>query len=422
MDHADAARFLLQIAALLAAALGAGQLLRRLLPPVAAEIAAGILLGPSLLGALAPAFQAWLFPLGGPAAVGREALVRMGLLCFLFAAGLEVDVALVRRRIAAVATTSLLGILLPFGIGAGAVLLLPRLWSGAAPVAPGLLACVVGTALGISALPVIARILSDLQLARTEVAAVVLAAATIDDLVGWSLLATILGVVGSGVARPGWCSALIALGLAALTVFLLRPLVARLRPWLRRRVDGPARLIGTAAVLTLVAGAVAEGLGLHAIFGAFLAGVALSQARAEPERVQESVRDFALGVGAPLYFVCLGLRVDFVAGFDPALVGLVLLLASLGKLTGASLGARLGGLPLREALAVGWGMNARGAMEVVLASVCLEHGLVDRRLFVALVVMAVVTSAASGPAMRRLLAPAHGDSRVPEPAPSRASA
>jgi Kef-type K+ transport system membrane component KefB len=165
----------------------------------------------------------------------------------------------------------------------------------------------------------------------------------------------------------------------------------------------PVSFAGAACALGLAAAAATEALGLHALFGAFLAGISLGGGGPEARALHQPVRTLALGIGAPLYFVALGLRVDFLHGFDPWLVALVLAVACIGKVSGASLGARLGGMAPREAWAVGWGMNARGAMEVVLASVALDHGLIDQRLFVALVFMAVVTSGVSGPAMRRLL-------------------
>jgi Kef-type K+ transport system membrane component KefB len=142
---------------------------------------------------------------------------------------------------------------------------------------------------------------------------------------------------------------------------------------------------------------------MHTLFGAFLMGVALNQEFQERALAREVIHQFAISFFAPLYFVSLGLKVNFIEDFDLLLVILVLVIAFVGKIVGASLGARLGGMTPRESLVVGAGMCARGVMELVLATVALEHGLIDKRILVALFIMAVVTSMMSGPLMKRLI-------------------
>ncbi len=144
-----------------------------------------------------------------------------------------------------------------------------------------------------------------------------------------------------------------------------------------------------------------EWIGVNAVFGAFLAGVAM--AREPEEQDHDGLRQIAIAVLAPLFFVSLGLRVDFIANFDWLPVIVVIVIASAGKIAGATLGARLGGLPIRQAAAIGMAMNARRAVEMVLAAIALEAKLIDTRMFVALVVMAVVTTAIAGPSMRMML-------------------
>jgi Kef-type K+ transport system membrane component KefB len=393
---------------------------------VLGELLGGVILGPTVLGALAPGLHDWLLPASGPVAEGRETLVRLGLLGFVFTAGLDASLAQVRRRGGTIAATSLLGIGVPFALGCAAVLAMPSLW----PAPPGVdarrLALILGTALSISALPVIARILSDLGLQKTEVAAVTLAAATIDDLVGWALLGALLGHAGPGGTAAGAVAGLvIALAVCGVALTAGRVLVTRLRPWLRARLQVPASWIGAAAAGSLLAAAGLEAIRVHAVFGAFLAGLVLSRGLPEREPVHDVVHQVALGVLAPLYFVSVGLRVDLRAGFDVRLVVVVLVIACLGKLVGASLGARLSGLGSREALAVGFAMNARGAMEMVLASVAFDHGLIELKVFVSLIVMALVTSLIAGPAMVRVLGsrpaadagPAPSSGAGPPPAP-----
>jgi Kef-type K+ transport system membrane component KefB len=163
-------------------------------------------------------------------------------------------------------------------------------------------------------------------------------------------------------------------------------------------------LIGLMAVSVLVAASAAEFIGIHGIFGAFLVGVAFAQAAGGPDTAaHEPVRRFVIGFFAPIYFASLGLRANFITSFDLTLVAVTLAVACVGKVGGASLGAWLGRMPAREALAVGVGMNARGAMEMILASVALEYELIDQRVFVALIVIALATSMLSGPLVQRLL-------------------
>jgi Kef-type K+ transport system membrane component KefB len=398
--------FLVQIGAMLGTALVFGQLMGRLRQPVVlGELLGGVCLGPTVLGALAPAIYARLFPPDGAAALARAALIDIGMLFFLFVAGLEVNLAQLRRRGLSAALTSLLGTLVPFGLGWGSVWLFPGLWGAPSGVEGPFFGLFVGTALSISALPVIARILMDLKLIHRDIGVVMMTAATINDIIGWTLFAVVLGAAGTaGHASGGWATVGSVAGAAVLIWgvghWLVQPIVRRLQPAL----TWPSGFIGAVTVLMLGAAALLERLGLHAILGAFLAGVALGQGLElrKGNQAHEIIYQFAVSFFAPLYFVSIGLRVDFAAHFDLGLVLFVLVIASAGKLAGAGLGAWLGGMAPREAMAVGWGMNARGAMEMILASVALDHGIIDQRLFVALVVMAFVTSMLSGPFLQRL--------------------
>jgi Kef-type K+ transport system membrane component KefB len=406
MSSHDGALLALEIAVMLSIALASGQTFRWLgLPVVIGEIVGGILIGPTVLGALIPTFEDRLFPAAGPVATGRGAITFIGLLCFLFAAGLEVDLGQIRRTARTVVLTSLLGIAVPFVSGVVLVYAAPDYWSTYSPIGKEGLAVLLGTALSISALPVIARTLMDLGLQRSEVGSVVLAAATIDDVLGWSMFGSILA--GFAPDHPGrhdkWLTLVFILAIAALSLTAGRAVARRFRPVVWRALDTPGGHIRVALILALLSGVLAEWLGVHAIVGAFLAGVVLAEGRADRGAMHEVVYQFAMGVFAPIYFVSIGLRANFLSSFDLVLSGIVLVVACLGKIIGVTVGARLGGMPLRSALAVAFGMNARGAMEIVLASVAHESGLVDERLFVALVITAILTSLLSGPIMVRLL-------------------
>ena len=176
----------------------------------------------------------------------------------------------------------------------------------------------------------------------------------------------------------------------------------------------PGVFLGLAITLVLLASAVAEMIGIHAVFGAFLVGAALSQNAEKRNEAHEMIYQFVMYFFAPLYFVSVGMRADFIQAFDPVLIAVVLLVACLGKVVGGTLGARVGGLTGREALSVGFAMNARGAMEMILATVAKDAGLIDNRVFVALVTMALVTSLLSGPAIDRLCRPEKPRAEAPE--------
>ena len=405
MSEREVVVFFLELAALLAVGLLAKVVTQRLgLQTIFGELIGGILLGPTLFGALAPDWFGWLFPTGGPITAARTGVIQLGMLFFLLMAGMELNYLQAHRLRAAIGWTSLCGLVLPFALGFGAAIALPGLW-GSHPAGKSLVfALFLGTALAISALPVIARILMDMNLLRSEIGTVVMAAAMINDVIGWTLFAVILSnfVAGGATAANPWRS-LLFVGVLWLVMLLLRPLAQRA---LRRQPEpapGSGNLVGLAALAVLIFGALAESVGVHSFLGAFLVGIALSPNSAKANPGQEAVQQFVVHFFAPIYFVSVGLQANFVANFDLAMVVVIVLVACLGKVAGATLGARLGKLPARKALAVGFGMNARGAMEIVLASVALQYGLIDQRIFVALIIMAVVTSLISGPAMQRLL-------------------
>lgn len=380
-----------------------GYLMRCLRQPVVlGELIGGILIGPTVLGSFLPDTYAVLFPNEPTIVMSRDALLKVGMLFFMFAAGLEVNLAALRRHKLTIALTSVLGGVVPFALGFGTVLLLPDLWGNKTPSFT--LALFMGTALSISALPVIARILMDIHLIHRDIGITIMAAAMINDLFGWSLFAMILSSLGQGEQTSHLGIALVfalSILIVALGCWVIQPLLRRFnffRSW-------PGGLLAVLSMLVFLAAVCAEKLGIHAIFGAFLVGVALSQS-ADPEQEQyihQMVQPFALSFFAPLYFVSVGLKVNFSTNFDGMLVLLVIFIASLGKILGCGLGARIGGMSTREALAVGVGLNARGAIEIILASVALETHLISPRIFVALVVMALVTSMLSGPLLQRLV-------------------
>ena len=404
-DH-DVLIFLLALAAMLGSARLLGELGRLLgLPLVVGEIGAGILLGPTALGRIAPQAQGWLFPSGTPEAmIGAYTAVAVVLL--LVVVGVEVDLGILRRRGRTALLTGLLGILLPMAGGVALGLLLPAS-DLVDPSRRTMVALLLGVALSISALPVIAKTLLDLGLFKSDVGLLVMAAAMIDDLVGWLALSLLLGPLrGGGVdfaafGKTVLLAAVFATALLLVGRRLIESVVARLEST-GTAAAGTGRVLSLVILLALFGAAATHAIGLHAVFGGFIVGLTVGAARVK-ERTRMVIEDFVVNIFAPVFFASIGLRVDFVHAFDARLCFLVILVASVPKLLGCALGARLGGMKWRQATAVGFGMNARGAMGIILAAIARNAGLLRDQMFVALVVMSLATSLVSGPAMKWLL-------------------
>lgn len=398
---------LLQLSAMLGAAIILGQLAKRLgQPAVLGEIIGGLLIGVTVAGALAPSAHAWLFTQSADATAARDVVVKLGMLFFLFVAGSEVDLSDLRRIGPKALSIGLAGTLLPLAVGVAIVYSVPSLFGAAVGTERLAVALFVGLCLANSANPVLARILMDLGLLKSEVGSVAMTATIIDDLVNWTVFALILGSLGPASSDPSGGDLAMSIGaVAALVVVIVgggRWLGGRGLRALRRRTTWPTGFLGAVAVAILLAATAAESIGLHAFLGAFLVGVALSGHDAEHREAHEVTARFALSFFAPIYFVSIAMETDFVADLDPALVIVLIVLACSTKLMGVLIGARLAGMPIdRTARAIAWGLNARGATGIVLAGVGHSSGVIDDQLFVALVLMALVTTMIAGPMMKR---------------------
>jgi Kef-type K+ transport system membrane component KefB len=362
---------------------------------VIGEIAAGIALGPTLLGALPGDPSQALFP--ADALEVLQLIGQLGLAAFMFTIGWDLDLHLVRHQERTAATVSIASILLPFLLGLGlASYLHPEhatVAGDAVPFWP--FALFIGTALSLTAFPVLARILRDTRMDATPVGVLALTAAAIDDVVGWSVLAFALAVLASSSAWEYVRTVAECAAFVAVVLLVVRPLLERLL-----RHPNAAR---EALVLPIAfAGAyVTEAIGLHAVFGAFLVGVAM------PRRTEENARrrlTAAVAILAPIYFVTSGMGVDIPGLRSGDLVAFALILAAActGKFLGAYAGARAVGMPARDSAAVGVLMNTRGLIEIVLLTVGRDLGLIDDRLFTLFALMAIVTTVATTPVLQRI--------------------
>jgi Kef-type K+ transport system membrane component KefB/mannitol/fructose-specific phosphotransferase system IIA component (Ntr-type) len=409
MDHLaphDVMTMFLGLAALLGAAKLAGEIMQKIdQPAVLGEIMAGILLGPTVLGHFRPDIYEVLFPKTGAMPIVLDTVATLGVVFFLLTAGMEIDLRSIFRQGKSALLVSFCGVVVPFAFGFGAAWFFPR-YLGAQMGADTLIfALFVGTALSISALPVIAKILMDLNLLRSEMGTVVMSSAMFDDLVGWILFSLILGMMKADPHSAGGVRRTIIL-VAAFTLITLtavRWLIDKLVPWIQAHTSWPGGILGFIFTLTLACAAFAEFAGIHAVFGAFIIGIAVGESSHLRKRTAEHIHQIVTNVFAPFFFASIGLRTNFVTNFNLGVTATVVIVACVGKLLGAGYGARLGGMDRRTSWGVGLAMNARGAMEMILGILALQAGLIRESMFVALVVMALFTSLASAPAIRFLV-------------------
>lgn len=407
MEFNSFSLLLLQLSVMLGVAIVLGQAAKRMgQPAVIGEIAGGLLIGATVAGALAPSAHAWMFTASADATAARDVVVKLGMLFFLFIAGSEVDVSDLRRLGPKALSIGLAGTLLPLAVGVASVYAVPSIFGSMDDSERLALALFIGLCLANSANPVLARILMDLGLLKSEVGSVAMTATIVDDLVNWTVFALILGSIGTGGTAPGGMEFAASVGaVAGLFIVIVgggRWLGARGLRVLRRRTTWPTGFVGAVIVAILLASTAAESIGIHAFLGAFLVGIALSGHDVEHKEAHEVTARFALGFFAPIYFVSMAMGTDFLKSLDITLVALLIAMACTTKLAGVLLGARMSRMPLdRTAMAVAWGLNARGATGIILAGLGHAAGIIDDRMFVALVLMAVATTMIAGPMMKR---------------------
>ncbi len=399
--------FIVQIALLLVVARLLGQLCRRVgQPAVVGELAAGVLLGPSVLGRVAPGVFDWIFP---PDAVQSGMLFAvgwLGVILLLVVTGFETDLALISRLGRAAVFVTAGSLLVPFAFGLAGGFVAPESLLGDA-AERSVFALFLAAALTISSLPVIAKVLSELQLLRRNFGQLTLAVAMANDVIGWVLLGLIAGLAGSGKLDLGD----LAMTIVGLVVFLAlavavgQRVVDAVLQEMRRRDVGVGGWVTMAIGIALGLGAVTQALGVEAVLGAFIAGILLGRSRYAKHDVEEQLETVTVAFVAPIFFATAGLRVDLSLLADPEVAlwtVIVIVIASVSKFAGSLIGARLSGLSSREGMALGTALNARGALEIVIATVGLSLGVLNDASYTIVVIMAIATSVMAPPMLRAL--------------------
>src|SRR5580700_7402745 len=373
-------------------------------PAVMGQLIGGLLLGPSVLGLIWPAAQHALFP-GTPEQKSMiNAVSQLGILMLLLLTGMETDLRLVKRVGRAAVTVAATGVALPFvcGFALGEMLpdaLLPK------PDARLITAIFLGTALSISSVKIVAMVVREMNFMRRDLGQIIVASAILEDTIGWVIIAVALGLASAGTVDL-WSLGRAVLGTAAFMAASLtfgRRIVFYLIRWANDNFVSEFPVITTILVIMITMALITQLIGVNTVLGAFVAGILIGESPILTRHIDEQLRGLIVALFMPVFFGLSGLSADLTVLKNPALallaVGLIVI-ASVGKFLGAFVGGKLGGLTRDESLALGCGMNARGSTEVIVATIGLSMGVLNRDLFTLIVTMAIVTTMAMPPMLR----------------------
>ncbi len=377
-------------------------------PAIFGQLLAGVVLGPSMFGALLPEWRHIVFP-DTPALKSMiDAVSQIGILLLLLLTGMETNLALVNRKRRAVISTSLLGIAVPFLCGVALTYALPTELIPS-PAARLVTALFVGTALSISSVKIVAMVLMEVGAIRRDLGQLILATAILDDTLAWIIIAIISGIAAHdevSFGRVGMSLGLTALFLAvSLTVG--KRVIARIIVWCNDNLAIEMPVISAILVIMLSMALTTELIGVHTALGAFIAGLLIGQSPILTEHIEDELRGFIIAFFSPVFFAVAGLSMDLRTLLDPTLLLVtlaIILVASLGKFLGALAGGKVGGLTGLESLALATGLNARGSTEVIIASIGLSMGALSNQLYTMIVAMAVITTMAMPPTLRWMMA------------------
>ena len=395
------ATLLLQIAIVIALSRVMGVLFAKMRQPqVVGEILAGIMLGPTLLGLVWPTGYAWLFTSNNAVDV-LGMLAQIGVVLFLFLVGLEFDPKIIRQRGSTAAAISISGIVVPFALGFSITYPLIHLFDASHQANPFPTALFMGAAMSVTAFPVLARIITERNLQKTEEGGLAIAAAAVDDVLAWTMLAVVVAFAPTSEAHV---NPLFKLAMAVVYVcvmmMVVRPFLKRIEAVYARQNEVSFNVLAVLMVTLLLSAFTTEMIGVHALFGAFVAGFVMPKNIAFVHAVTRRLETFAIVFLLPTFFAYAGLKADLSGIMHPAMIGYTLLIiavACLGKLGGATLAALATGMSMRSSLTLGVLMNTRGLMELIILTVGLKLGVINQQVYGMMVVMALVTTAMAAP-------------------------
>lgn len=399
--------FLLQLFVLLICARGLGEVFRRWKQPaLTAELLVGIVLGPTILGRFLPAFQAALFPPDAIQQAMLETVAWLGVLFLLLDTGLEIDFSIAWRQRGSALAIALSDIVVPMVVAFIPVMFLPD--SFLAHVDRRIIfGLFMATVMTISAMPVSARCLHDLNLLKTDLGFLTMSALAVNDIIGWVLFAIILGIFTQATFAIGPILLVFAgtLGFAVLVLTVGRPISIRIFDAMKaREFPEPASSLTLTLLLGVLFGSITQKLGVHALFGFFLAGIVAGEAKSLSEDTRRVINQMVYALFVPLFFANIGLKIDFAANFHLGLVSLICAVGIGGRYLGAWLGVNLTRQPRVNRHLISIAHTPGGMMEIVVALLALEADLITQPIFVAIVFSAVFSSVILGPWMTQALA------------------
>ncbi|MDG1278023.1 MAG: cation:proton antiporter [Algoriphagus sp.] len=400
LNHKEVINLLLQLATMLIMARIFAEIARKLRQPaVVGEILAGIIIGPTILGSLFPAAQDYLFGSHAMSNIALDGFVQISVVLLLFIAGLEVELQVVWNQGKNALKIAVASMALPIIAGFVVAYAFPE-FLGVNINDRIVASTFFGLAISITALAVVARVLMDLNLFKTPTGLLIIAAAMIVDVLGWIVFSVILSLSESGSGGLGvWPTIGLTLFFTFFMLTLGKGLINKTLPWINKKLAWPGGLLSLSLAICFLAASFTEFIGIHAIFGAFIIGVALGDSEYLTEKAKEILHQFINNIFAPIFFVSIGLKVNFIEAFDPGIVGVVVIVGLLTKYWGAYIGGRFASLPRKKAMVVGFGLSTRGSMDIILGLIALENGLITESLFIGLVILALISSISSGPLM-----------------------
>jgi Kef-type K+ transport system membrane component KefB len=366
-------------------------------------VIAGLLLGPSLLGRIAPSVSAYILP--PPVAPFLGVLSQVGVVLYMFLVGTELDLSRLRKQAHSTVAISHASIIAPFLLGSAlALVLYTRFSSSDVPFTH--FALFLGVAMSVTAFPVLARILTDRGIQTTMMGTVALTCAAVDDVTAWCLLAVVVSVASNTGTGALWTLGLSLVYVTGMLV-IARPLLVRLAAWQARRPALTRGMFTLICVMLLVSALTTEAIGIHAIFGAFALGAMIPHDSSLAADLKARLEDIVVVFFLPAFFAYTGMRtqIGLVTGGDAWFwCGVIVLTASVGKFGGSFIAARLSGLAWREAASLGILMNTRGLVELIVLNIGLDLRVISPQLFAMLVFMAVITTMSTTPVLQWLSA------------------
>ena len=396
--HHPAGILLLQVSTIIIVARLFGSIFKKMgQPSVIGEILAGIVLGPSLLGLYFPDVSGFLFP---PQSLGNlQVLSQIGLVLFMFVIGMELNLDILKNKAHEAVVISHASIIVPFTLG---VALAYFIYSSFAPegIEFSSFGLFLGISMSITAFPVLARIIQERGMQKSKIGAIAITCAAADDITAWCLLAVVIAIVKAGSVVSSIYTIILAVAYVLLMLKLVRPLLKKVGDSFDEKKGITKSHIALFFIVVIISSFVTEIIGIHALFGAFMAGIVMPEKPKLRSMFAEKIEDIALVLLLPLFFVITGLRTEIGLLNNTMLwgiTGLIILVAILGKFGGSTIAARFVGQSWKDSLTIGTLMNTRGLMELVVLNIGYDLGVLNAEIFSMMIIMALVTTFMTGP-------------------------